>query len=111
MFARDFRPKWIAGNVVMVTGPLSYEIELIAGGRIRRHVVYGMLTIRNAGIVQIGTSHQETQDSSVSRETTEGVDVPSPTPPSSGTPSVRRSSRESRPICSNGSKLTVCTVL
>ena len=30
--------KWLPGKVVQVTGPLSYSIELLSGGTVRRHV-------------------------------------------------------------------------
>ena len=32
------KPKWMPGTVVKVMGPLSYEIELENGTRVRRHV-------------------------------------------------------------------------
>ena len=32
------KPRWIAGTIVKITGPLSYEVELINGSRVRRHV-------------------------------------------------------------------------
>ncbi len=41
VFARNFTggsPNWLPGCVTKVTGPLSYEIELLSGGIVRRHV-------------------------------------------------------------------------
>ena len=32
------KPRWIAGTIVKVTGPLSYEVELVNGLRVRQHV-------------------------------------------------------------------------
>ena len=32
------KPRWIAGTIVKVTGPLSYEVELVNRLRVRRHV-------------------------------------------------------------------------
>ena len=32
------KPKWIAATIVKVTGPLSYEVELVNGLRVRQHV-------------------------------------------------------------------------
>ena len=31
-------PKWIQGEVIKVTGPLSYQVELESGLVVRRHV-------------------------------------------------------------------------
>ena len=41
IFARNFTggsPNWLPGRVTKVTGPLSYEVELLSGGTVRRHV-------------------------------------------------------------------------
>ncbi len=41
VYVKDFTvspPKWIAGKIVKVTGPLSYQVELISGNIVRRHV-------------------------------------------------------------------------
>ena len=32
------KPRWIAGTIVKVTGPLSYEVEFVNGLRVRQHV-------------------------------------------------------------------------
>ena len=39
VYARNFRshPQWVAGKIVKITGPLSFEIELSDGRVIRRH--------------------------------------------------------------------------
>ena len=34
----DSPTKWLPGTVTAVTGPVSYGIELLAGGNVRRHV-------------------------------------------------------------------------
>ncbi len=41
VFAENFSdssPKWLAGNVLKTTGPLSYEVELQSGIMVRRHI-------------------------------------------------------------------------
>ena len=41
VFAENFTgspPKWLPGTVVMVTGLLSYQVELESGNTVRRHV-------------------------------------------------------------------------
>ena len=41
VFAQNFTgssPKWLPGTVVLVTGPLSYQVQLDSGGTVRRHV-------------------------------------------------------------------------
>ena len=39
VYARNFRshPEWLAGKIVKITGPLSFEIELSDGRVIRRY--------------------------------------------------------------------------
>ena len=41
VFAQNFAdlpPKWLPGRIHKVTGPLSYEVELLSGSIVRRHV-------------------------------------------------------------------------
>ena len=41
VFVENFpskKPRWIPGTIVKVTGPLSYEVELENGSRVRRHI-------------------------------------------------------------------------
>ena len=41
VFVKNFSsvpPRWLPGKVLRVTGPLSYEVELLDGRIVRRHV-------------------------------------------------------------------------
>lgn len=35
---QEFKTKWISGNVLAKTGPVSYKIELTNGTLVRRHI-------------------------------------------------------------------------
>ena len=106
VFVEDFRvskSKWIAGNVVRVTGPLSYEVELLTGGTVRQHVD----NIRQRHVCPSSDDHPfddlvitvvdttEPMNQDITSTSSNGqVEPPSPPPTA---PTVRRSGRRTQP--------------
>ncbi len=88
VYAENFTgspPKWLPGTVVMVTGPLSYKVELETGHLVRRHVD----SLRNR--------YAEVQQDS--GDIADPLYLPDTPAPRSAPPALpRRSSRSRRPV-------------
>ena len=98
-FSTNRDKKWLPGKVIMVTGPLSYVIELSDGNTVRRHVDH-IKTRENSHDEVQSPGHDDTNwdyvntDSSQSKE----ASMAGPTTDSSTTKStLRRSTRVCKP--------------
>jgi len=93
--------RWLPGTVAKVNGPLSYEVKLLDGSTVRRHVDH----VRKRSSPPQDTSHDSGVDSSVDLSFDTPVrlvdNTPIIVPPRDPSPvevrTVRRSSRVSRP--------------
>ena len=78
-----FAKNWVPGRVVTVTGPLLYEIELLQGGTIRRHV--DAVRCREPAVTSEPAVTPETDDGELDWVPDE-IMLSSPTPSSEGPP-------------------------
>lgn len=96
VYAQNFTgssPKWLPGTIVMVTGPLSYRVELESGHIVRRHV--DSIRVRHARIQQ---NKSDIVDPLYFPETlTSPATQPDP-PRIPPCPTPRRSSRPRKPV-------------
>ena len=96
VFAENFTgssPKWLPGTVVMVTGPLSYHVELESGHTVRRHV--DSLRVRHAKVQQ---NKSDNVDPLYLPDTSSSPVLQSVPPVLPSHPTPRRSSRPRRPV-------------